>query len=171
MPASALINLMPYAIGKPGMLASHLYAHLTEFMGEEYFNLNLTDRIFPYGRALHRKADGTLDLADQAGTFAGVILWSEGLAPDPVGYGKGDYVPKQSLGDIWVPIKSGLTVKPGEPVYYLKTAGDDLGKFTNVAAGAGQVQLAQFLSPAYTKPEPIALVRFTDLNPTPAPAP
>lgn len=163
----SVINLMPYAIGTPGMLASHLYAHLTEFMGEEPFNINKTDRVFPYGRALHRKADGNLDLADQAGVFVGVILWSEGLAPDPVGYNKGDYVPHQSLGDIWVPVKKGLTIIPGQPVYYLGTAGDDLGKFTNVSTGNKVAQLAQFISPAYKKAqEDTALVRFTALNPT-----
>lgn len=126
---------LQYKVGLPGMIASTSYKHTRQSIQDSNW-VNSTNGNFPFGvAACADPATGKLCLADKANAkFLGVFQDPARKTDQPY-YAPKDPVIVCTMGDIWVSVDPAITIKPlTDSVYYIPTAGANLGKFTNVAA-------------------------------------
>lgn len=141
-----------YQVGSPGMIATHSYKHTRQHMTDPAFVYGGSQKLW-FGTACCASATGIIGDAGTAGQdFIGVFVDDEKYMD------QGYYTAKSlatilTLGDIWVRVKTGLTIKPFEKVTFVvaQDAADNNipGKFSNEAPGAGIIAVphARFLTP------------------------
>lgn len=137
---------LPYQIGKPGMKASHSYAHNRQHISDSFWT-NQQAYNFEFGTAAIVKA-GKLDrAAATGGKFLGVFQDNEKYI-DNTSYPPKSMVTVATMGDWFVKVPLNLVIVPMDDVTYLETTAD-AGSFSNAAAAANIIAVprAKFLTP------------------------
>jgi hypothetical protein len=140
---------LPYALGRPGMIAGSSYKHVRQHIADTTFTSSKTEKFY-FGCAAIAMANGVIGDGSMIGKFAGVFVDNQKIIGKDY-YEKNDLVTLLTLGEIWVKVGTGLTIYPYEPVTYVTTAIETnyYGSFSNAGADGTHILLKgyRFLTP------------------------
>lgn len=145
---SIALAKLNYAVGSPGMVATHGYKHSRQHVSDSKW-INTTTNEFQFGTAAMLNAGVIKNTQDAAALdFIGVFMENEKFIGS-TGYKNKEMLNVLTMGDIWVRVNPAITINFLDKVCLTVAAiGGFFGTFTNVAPAAGVIAVpnARFLT-------------------------